>query len=94
MKTLIFEDCLEKKLKVDTMNESELKRVYNYSIHPTDSEIHSDRGFVNIDNGSQDGSHWTSFYTKDNKSFHFDSFGGAPDKILFKHLPKPIIYHN
>ena len=37
---------------------------------------------------------WTCFIVKDNKSYCFDSFGGAPDKFLLKQLPKPIIYQN
>ena len=82
------------KLKNDRMNESELQRVYNYSIYPRDSKNYSDRGFINIDNGSQGGTHWTCFMVKDNKSYYFDSFGGQPDKFLLKQLPKPIIYHN
>ena len=60
------------------MNESELQRVYNYSIYPRDSKIFSDEGFVNIDNGSMGGSHRTCFIVKD-KSFYYDSFGGASD---------------
>ena len=82
------------KLKNDTMNESELQRVYNYSIYPRDSKKNSDRGFVKIDNGSPGGTHWTCFIVKDNKSYYFDSFGGAPDKFLLNQLPKPINYHN
>ena len=31
------------KLKNDTMNESELQRVYKYRIYPRDSKIHSDK---------------------------------------------------
>ena len=38
-------------LKDQTMNESDLQKVYNYNIYPRDSKILSDRGFVNIDNG-------------------------------------------
>ena len=76
------------------MNESQLQRVYNYPIYPRDSKIYSDKGFVNIDNGSQGGSDWCAFYLKNNKSFYFDSFGGQPDKFLLKQLPKLIIYHN
>ena len=95
MKVLNFKDFLKKyKLKNDTMNESQLQKVYNYDIYPRDSKIYSDKGFINIDNGAQGGSHWTAFYIKNNKSFYFDSFGGAPDKFLLKQLPKPIIYHN
>ena len=75
------------------MNESKLQRVYNYPIYPRDSKIYSDKGFVNIDDGSQGGSHWTCFYSKDNKSYYFDSFGGTPDKFLLNQLPKPLIYH-
>ena len=95
MKVLNFKDFMKKyKLKNDTINGSQLQRIYNYPIYPRDSKIHSDRGFVNIDNGSQGGSHWTCFIVKDNKSYYFDSFGGAPDIFLLNQLPKPIIYHN
>ena len=94
MKKLNFKDFMKKyKLKDDTMNESELQRFYNYPIYPRDSKIYSDKEFVNIDNGSQGGSHWTCFIVKDNKSYYFDSFGGPPDKFLLNQLPKPIIYH-
>ena len=75
------------------MKESEIQRVYNYKIYPRDSKIHSDRGFVNIDNGSQGGTLWCCFIIIDNKSFYFDSFGGQPDKFSLSQLPKPIIYH-
>ena len=95
MKVLKFKNSSKKnKLKSDTMNKSELQRVYNYPIYPRDSKRYSDRGFVNIDNGSQDGTQWTDFYVKNNKSFYFDSFGGQPGKFLQNHLPKPLIYHN
>ena len=95
MKILTFKDFMKKyNLKNKTMNESELQRIYNYPIYPRDFKIYSDKGFLNIDNGSQGGTHWTCFLVKDNKSFYFDSFGGAPDKFLLKKLPKPIIYHN
>ena len=53
----------------------------------------TDGRFVNIDNGSLGGSHWTCFIVKDNKSFYFDSFGGQPDKFLLIQSPKPITYH-
>ena len=95
MKILTFKDFMKKnKLKNDTMNENQLQRIYNYPIYPRDSKIYSDKGFVNIDNGSQGGSHWTVFIIKDNKSYYFDSFGGQPDKFLLNQIPKPIIYHN
>ena len=82
------------KIKDDTMNESELQRVYNYPLYPRDSKRYSDKGLVNIDNGSQSGFHWTAFYVENKKSYYFDSFGGQPDKMLLNHLHKPIKYHN
>ena len=95
MKVLNFKDFMKKiYFKNDTMNETQLQRVYDYPIYPRDSKIYSDKGFVNIDNGSRGGSHWTCFIVKGNKSYYFDSFGGAPDKFLLNQLPKPIIYHN
>ena len=94
MKILNFKDFMKKNnLKNDTLNESELQKINNYPLYPRDSKIYSDKGFVNIDDGSQGGTHWTAFYIKDNKSFYFDTFGGAPDKFLLNQLPKPIIYH-
>ena len=78
-----FKDFMKKyKLKDDTMNESQLQKVYNYPIYPRGSKKFSDKGFVNIDNGSQGGTDWTCFIVKDNKSYHFDSLGGQPDKFL------------
>ena len=95
MKIIKFKDFMKKNiLKNDTMNESQLQRVYNYPIYPRDSKIYSDKGFVNIDNGSQGGTHWTCFIVKDRKAYYFDSFGGQPDKFQLIQLPKPIIYHN
>ena len=81
-------------LKDQTMNENDLRKIYNYKIYPRDSKILSDKGFVNIDDGRLGGTHWVCFIIKDNKSYYFDSFGGNPDKFLLKQLPKPIIYHN
>ena len=58
MKILTFEDFLKNyNLKNNTMNESELQRIYNYPIYPRGSKIYSDKGFVNIDDGSRGGSH-------------------------------------
>ena len=68
------------------MKESELQRVYNYSIYPRDSKKNSNKRFVKIDNGRMGGSHWTCFVVIDNKSFYFDSFGGAPYKFLLNQL--------
>ena len=60
MTILSFKDFLKKyNLKNDTMNETQLQKIYNYSIYPRDSKIYSDKGFVNIDIGSQGGTHWT-----------------------------------
>ena len=50
--------------------------------------------FINIDDGSQGGTHWTCSIVKDKKSFYFDSFGGQPDQFLLNQLTKPIKNHN
>ena len=69
MRILYFEIFMKRySLKNHTMNESVLQRVYNYPIYPRDSNIFSDEGFLNIDDGSQSRTHWTCFYVKDNKS--------------------------
>ena len=94
MKVLNSKDFMKKyNLKYDKMDESQLHKVYNYPIYPRDSKIYSDKGFVNIDDGSLGGSHWTCYCIKDKKSFYFDSFGVTPDKFLLNQLPKPKIYH-
>ena len=88
-----FKDFLKNyKLRNYTRNESELQRVYNYKIYPRDSKVYSDRGFLNINNGFQGGTHRTCFIVKDNKSYYFDSFGGQPDEFLLNQIPTPKIY--
>ena len=95
MNVLNFKDFMKKiNLKNDTLNESQLQKIYNYPIYPRDSKIFSDKLFVNIENGAQGGTHWTCFIVKDKKSFYFYSFGVQPDKFLLNQLPKPKIYHN
>ena len=95
MKILTLKDFMKKyNLKNDTMNESQLQKNFNYPIYPRDSKTYSDRGFVNIDDGRLNGSHWTCFIVEDNESYYFDSFGGTPDKFLLNQLPKPKIYHS
>ena len=94
MKKLNFRVFLKNyNIKNNTMNELELKKVFNYAIYPRDSKKYSDKGFVNIDDGSMGGSHWTCFIVKDNKSYYFDSFGGQSDNFLLNQLPKPKTYH-
>ena len=69
MKILNFKDFMNKhKLKNNNMNESQLQKIFNYSIYTRDSNLYSNKGFINIDDGSQGGSHWTCFIVKDNKS--------------------------
>ena len=56
MKVLIFKDFIKKyNLKIDTMKESHLQKIYIYNIYPGDSKIYSDKVFVNMDNGSMGG---------------------------------------
>ena len=95
MKVSNFKDFMKKyNSKKGTMNESQLQKIYNYPIHLRDSKIYSHKGFVNIDDGSRGGTHWTCFIVKDNKSYYYDSFSGQPEKFLPKRVPKPIIYSN
>ena len=95
MKTLNFKDFMKKyNLKNNTLNESELQRVFTFSIYPRSSKLLTDRRFVNIDDGRIGGTHWNCFTVKYNHAFYFDSFGDQPDRFLLKQLPKPIIYHS
>ena len=75
------------------MNERELQRIFNYPVYPRDSKINSDKGFVIVYDGRMGGTHWTCFIVKENKSYYFDSFGGAPDKFLRNQLPIPKLNH-
>ena len=50
--------------KIDTMKETELQRVCKFNIYPGDPKLCSDKGFVNIDNGSMRGTHWIVFIQK------------------------------
>ena len=50
------------------MNESNLQRVFLKKTYPGDSKVKIDVGFVNIDNGSQGGTHWVCFIIKDKKN--------------------------
>ena len=43
------------------------KKIYNYPMYPRDSKKCSDKGFVNIVNGTQGGTQWTCFIVKGNK---------------------------
>ena len=78
----------------DTIDESELQRVFKLPIHPRDSKNFSDKWFVNFSNGQLGGTHWIDFYVKNNKSFYFDNFGGAPDELLTNQLSQPIRWQN
>ena len=94
MKVLNFKAFMTNyKLINDTMNESQIQLFYKYPIHPRDSKVYSDKAFINIDKRSQNGTHWTCFIVKDNKSFYFDPFGGTSNKFPLNQLPKPIVYH-
>ena len=65
MEVLNFRDFMKKyNLENDTTKESQLQRIYNYPIYPKDSKIYSDKGFINIDDGSMGGSHWTCVFIK------------------------------
>ena len=68
------------------MKESDLQRVYIYPIYPRDSKIHSNKGFVNIDEGSIMGTDLNCFIIKDNKPYYYDGFGGAPDNFFTKSI--------
>ena len=52
-------------LKDDTMDE--LKKVYNSPTYLRNSITPTNKGFVNIDDGSKGRTYWTCFYIKDSK---------------------------
>ena len=58
MKILNFKVFMKRyNLKNDTMNESQLQKIFNYPIYPRDSKIYSDKGFVNKGDRNSGGSH-------------------------------------
>ena len=80
-------------LENDTLSESEIQRLYNYRIYPRDSKQYSYKYFVNIENGTIGGSHWTDFYVKNIRSFFFDCFGESVVKFILNQLLKTNKYH-
>ena len=40
------------------------KKIDNYPIYNRDAKIYSNKRFVNIDDGTMGGSHWTAFYVE------------------------------
>ena len=54
-------------LKNDTITESQLHKFHIYPKYHRDSKIYSNKGFINIDNGSRGGTHWNCFIINDNK---------------------------
>ena len=63
MTILNLKDFVKKyKIKIIIINESQLHRVYNYPMYPRDIKVYSYEGFVNIDNGSMNGTHWIALY--------------------------------
>ena len=51
-------------LKDDSLNESELKRVYPSFIYLRDSNLATDKGFAFADIGRTGATHWTCFHIK------------------------------
>ena len=92
MRILGFKDFMEKNNLIDdTMNEFQLQKIYIYQLYLRDSKKFSIKEIVNIDDGSQCGTHWRAFDVKNNKSIFFDNLGGQPDKVLLNQLPEPIL---
>ena len=61
-------------VKDGTMNDGELKRVYNVPIYARDSEKITNKKFVTLGNGEQGGTQWRCFYIKYKRTFYFDRF--------------------
>ena len=75
-------------LEDDTTSENGLKKIYDSSIYPRDSLITKDKRFVNIDNGSMGGSHWTCFHIKITDFFTLIHLVDS-QTIIFKQLQYP-----
>ena len=81
-------------IKDDTLTESHLQKFWNFSTYPWDSVRTDDKRFVKTDIGKMSDTHCTCFYVRGNESYYFESFGGPPDKLLLKRLPKPFTFHH
>ena len=84
----------KQKLEDITINERELGKVYNYPIDPSASKTTTNKRFIKTNDGEQGGNHRTYFYSKENNTYYFDSFGDSHDKFLLNYSPKAITYHN
>jgi len=49
-------------------------------------------GVLNLDDSLGNGTHWTTWYRKNNKNFYFDSYGIQPPRELQKYLNGTILY--
>ena len=76
--------------KIDSVTETDLKKVLDYFTYLTDFITTTEKRSVNIEMGSMGGTHWTWFYVLENKSIYFDSFAEPLDKILLQQTLKPI----
>ena len=86
---------MKRNLKDITMNEKVLKVFYNNRMYPGDTNLQTlIPRLVSIHNCTMGGILWVCFFVNDNKSSYFDMFGGPPDKLLLKQLPKTLTFHN
>jgi hypothetical protein len=52
-------------------------------------------GIINLENSSEEGSHWVAYYKNNDKKYYFDSYGNAPPpKELVKYLGPENLFCN
>ena len=55
--------------KQNTRNKIQLKSNYNFPIYQKDFKLTTNKGFVNIDDGSMGETYWTCLFVKVDKSY-------------------------
>ena len=54
----------------DTRTGTTFKKIYIFSIYPSNSILNIEKRFLKIDDGNRGGTYWSCFYVKDNKTFY------------------------
>ena len=54
----------------------------------------NERGILNLDSSSGDGTHWVMWFKKCKNKFYFDSYGLQPPSELIDYLKSPIFYNS
>ena len=54
----------------------------------------AERGILNLDDSSGNGTHWTAWFKSGSKKMYFDSYGLTPPNELVEYLGNPVLYNS